>query len=300
MNNITKVDTIDEYCRLLGTSPLHPLVNVTYLSELRHMPLGKKVFGFYCVFFNEKECGTVKYGRGTYGYREGTALFVGPGQIVGIEDNELVENPQGEILMFHPDFFIGTALGKRIKDFSFFAYDSNEALYMTDYEKTIIKDCLRMISSELSCHHDRHTMQIVCSEMETLFNYSNRFYDRQFSERRVENNSVIHRINHVLENYFNSTAPMDYGVPTVQYCAKEVCLSPNYLGDLVKRETGMNAQELIHSAIVEKAKFHILETNMTISEIAYHLGFRYPHHLTRIFKKITGVTPNQFRANLNK
>lgn len=300
MDSITKVDTIDEYCKLLGTSPLHPLVNVTYLSELRHIPLGRKEFGFYCVFFNEKECGTVKYGRGTYGYREGTALFVGPGQIVGVDDNELFENPQGEILMFHHDFIIGTSLGKRIKDFSFFAYDSNEALYMSDDEKKIIKDCLRMISAELSGPTDRHTKQIVCSEMETLFNYANRFYDRQFSERKKENNSVIHRINHVLEVYFNSTAPINNGVPTVQFCAREVCLSPNYFGDLVKRETGMTAQEFIHSVIVEKAKFHILETSMTISEIAYHLGFHYPHHLTRIFKKITGITPNQFRANLNK
>ena len=149
-----------------------------------------------------------------------------------------------------------------------------------------------MISSELPYTHDRHTKQITCTEMETLFNYANRFYDRQFSERKVENNSVIHRINHVLEDYFNSTASISNGVPTVQFCAKEVCLSPNYFGDLVKREIGMAAQEFIHSFIVEKAKFHILETSMTISEIAYHLGFHYPHHLTRIFKKITGITPN--------
>ena len=133
--------------------------------------------------------------------------------------------------------------------------------------------------------------------METLFNYSNRFYDRRFYLRKTEGSNFINRITQSLEDYFNSNKPFVNGVPSVQYCAGEVCLSSNYFGDLVKKETGKTAQEFIHSFIVEKAKFHILETNMTISEIAYHLGFRYPHHLTRIFKKIAGITPNQFKRN---
>ena len=297
MYKITQINSIDDYCQLLGTKPLHPLVNVTDFSELPRIFHGRKIFEFYCVYYNEMDYGTVRYGRGEYGYREGTMLFVAPGQIVGVDDDGLSENPRGIVLMFHPDFIIGTSLGKRIKDFSFFSYDSNEALYMTEDEKPVVREFFNIIRKELSRAHDSHTKQIVCTEMETLFNYSNRFYDRQFYLRKTEGSNFINRITQSLEDYFNSNKPFVNGVPSVQYCAGEVCLSPNYFGDLVKKETGKTAQEFIHSFIVDKAKFHILETNMTISEIAYHLGFRYPHHLTRIFKKITGVTPYQFKRN---
>lgn len=276
------------------------MVNVTYLSELSYISHGRKTFGFYCVFFNEMEHGPVKYEKGTYGYKEGSMLFVAPGQTIGVDDNGLSENPEGIILMFHPDFIIGTSLGRRMKEFTFFSYDSNEALYMSEDEERIVRNCFSMIKSELNSVSDCHTKQIVCCEIETLFSYCTRFYDRQFAERKAENNSIISKLDVILETYYSSNNPLNNGVPTVQYCAKEVCLSPNYLGDLVKKETGKTAQEYIHSFIVGKAKFHILETTMTISEIVYHLGFRYPHHLTRIFKKITGITPNQFKTNNRK
>lgn len=296
MSTTIKLDTIEKYNRLLGTETLHPLVGVTDLSKLTSIKHCRKEFGFYCIYYKELECGTIQYGRSKYDYQEGTLLFISPGQIAGTDDGGETLNPKGLALMFHPDLLYGTPLARRIKDYTFFSYDSNEALHMSEREKRIILNCFHDISEELEHAIDKHTKQIVASSIETLLNYCTRFYERQFITREIPNKSVLSRFENLIREWFESGKAKNYGLPTVQMCANEICLSPNYFGDLIKKELGKTAQEYIQLYVVGKAKELIAENEMNVSEIAYELGFKYPHHLTRIFKKVTGLTPNEFRS----
>lgn len=296
MSTTIKLDTIEKYNRLLGAETLHPLVGVIDLSKLASIKHCRKEFGFYCIYYKELECGTIQYGRSKYDYQEGTMLFISPGQIAGTDDGGETLNPKGLALMFHPDLLYGTPLARRIKDYTFFSYDSNEALHMSEREKRIILNCFHDISEELEHAIDKHTKQIVASSIETLLNYCTRFYERQFITREIPNKSVLSRFENLIREWFESGKAKNYGLPTVQMCANEICLSPNYFGDLIKKELGKTAQEYIQLYVVGKAKELIAENEMNVSEIAYELGFKYPHHLTRIFKKVTGLTPNEFRS----
>lgn len=295
MDKITKLENVQDYNRFIGAETLHPLVSVTDMSQLRAIPHGCKEFGFYCVFLKELDCGTILYGRSKYDYQEGTMLFISPGQIAGVDDGGETLNPKGWILMFHPDLLYGTPLARRMKDYSFFSYSSDEALHMSEREKQIILNCFREIREELEHPVDKHTKQIVASNIETMLNHCVRFYERQFVTREITNHNVIDRFLEILQEYFNSGQSQTDGLPTVQYCADKICLSPNYFGDLVKKETGKTASEHIQLAVMAKVKDQLAETDKTISEIAYDLGFNYPHHLSRSFKKITGITPGEFR-----
>lgn len=295
MVKITKLENVQDYNRFIGAETLHPLVSVTDMSQLRAIPHGCKEFGFYCVFLKELDCGTILYGRSKYDYQEGTMLFISPGQIAGVDDGGETLNPKGWILMFHPDLLYGTPLARRMKDYSFFSYSSDEALHMSEREKQIILNCFREIREELEHPVDKHTKQIVASNIETMLNHCVRFYERQFVTREITNHNVIDRFLEILQDYFNSGQSQTDGLPTVQYCADKICLSPNYFGDLIKKETGKTASEHIQLAVMAKVKEQLAETDKTISEIAYDLGFNYPHHLSRSFKKITGITPGEFR-----
>lgn len=295
MNDIITLDNVQDYNRLLGTKTLHPLVSVTDLSTLESIRHCRKNFGFYCVFFKELDCGTVLYGRSRYDYQEGTMLFIAPGQIAGVDDGGETLNPKGWVLMFHPDLLYGTPLARRMKDYSFFSYTCDEALHMSEREKTIIINCFREIREELEHAIDKHTKQIVASNIETMLNHCARFYERQFVTREVSNRSVLDRFEELLHDYLNSDKPKLEGLPTVQYYADKICLSPNYFGDLIKKETGKTAQEYIQLTVIGRIKELLTETDKTISEIAYELGFNYPHHLSRIFKKVVGITPNEYR-----
>lgn len=295
MDKITKLENVQDYNRFIGAETLHPLVSVTDMSQLRAIPHGCKEFGFYCVFLKELDCGTILYGRSKYDYQEGTMLFISPGQIAGVDDGGETLNPKGWILMFHPDLLYGTPLARRMKDYSFFSYSSDEALHMSEREKQIILNCFREIREELEHPVDKHTKQIVASNIETMLNHCVRFYERQFVTREITNHNVIDRFLEILQEYFNSGKSQTDGLPTVQYCADKICLSPNYFGDLIKKETGKTASEHIQLAVMAKVKEQLAETDKTISEIAYDLGFNYPHHLSRSFKKITGITPGEFR-----
>lgn len=295
MDKITKLENVQDYNRFIGAETLHPLVSVTDMSQLRAIPHGCKEFGFYCVFLKELDCGTILYGRSKYDYQEGTMLFISPGQIAGVDDGGETLNPKGWILMFHPDLLYGTPLARRMKDYSFFSYSSDEALHMSEREKQIILNCFREIREELEHPVDKHTKHIVASNIETMLNHCVRFYERQFVTREITNHNVIDRFLEILQEYFNSGKSQTDGLPTVQYCADKICLSPNYFGDLVKKETGKTASEHIQLAVMAKVKEQLAETDKTISEIAYDLGFNYPHHLSRSFKKITGITPGEFR-----
>lgn len=296
MDEILRLDTVQDYNRLLGVETLHPLVSVVDMSQLESIAHHRIQFGFYCIYFKQLDCGTVLYGRSKYDYQEGTMLFIAPGQTAGVADGGATLNPKGWILMFHPDLLYGTPLSRRMKDYSFFSYSSDEALHMSEREKHIILNCFREIQEELEHSVDKHTKQIVASNIETVLNHCVRFYERQFVTREITNHSVIDRFHEILEGYLNSEEPVSQGMPTVQYCADKVCLSPNYFGDLIKKETGKTASEHIQTAVISKVKEQLVETDKTISEIAYDLGFNYPHHLSRSFKKLTGLTPGEFRS----
>lgn len=296
MEEIIKMNTVEDYSNLLGAETLHPLVNVVDFSRLEAVEHCKKNFGFYAVFYKELSCGELSYGRSRYDYQDGTLLFIGPGQTAGVNDGGTTLRPKGQVLMFHPDLLYGTSLAGRMKDFTFFSYASNEALHMSERERAIILNCFREIREELTHAIDKHSKRIVASNIEVMLNHCERFYDRQFVTREQPNRDLLARFERLLADHFSSDKARAAGLPSVQLCADKLCLSANYFGDLIKKSTGRSAQEYIQNAVVDRIKEQLRESDKPVSEIAYDLGFKYPHHLSRLFKKVTGQSPNAYRA----
>ena len=222
-------------------------------------------------------------------------IFVAPGQVFGVEDDGSIFQPRGHVLLFHPDIIHGTSLGQHIRDYSFFSYRSNEALHLSETERRTVLDSLDKIAAELAHPADRHSKRLISINIEVLLDYCLRFYERQFVTRRQANQDVLVRFEQFLYDYFEEDHTLTESVPTVRRCAEELYLSPNYFGDLVKRETGRTAQEYIQQHLIETAKERILDLSKSISEVAYSLGFQYPQHFTRLFKRIVGQTPNEYR-----
>lgn len=257
----------------------------------------RQTFGFYAVFLKEVRCGDMIYGRNYYDYQEGTLVCLAPGQVIGFEDNGEKFQPKGWALVFHPDLIRGTMLGRNMKEYTYFSYEVNEALHLSETERSLVVDSLRKIRLELGHAIDRHSRRLVTTQIEVLLDYCLRFYERQFITRAHVNHDVLTRFERLLDDYFAEGRARSEGLPTVKYCAGQLCLSPNYFGDLVKRETGRTAQEHIQLKLLEVAKERVLDPGRTIGEIAYELGFQYPQHFTRMFKKLTGQTPNEYRAS---
>ena len=218
-----------------------------------------------------------------------------PGQVYGIESNGEYFQPQGRALMFHPDLIRGTSLGHNIKDYTFFSYESNEALHLSEKERQIVLDCLSKIEYELQRAIDKHSKTLIAANIELLLSYCVRFYDRQFITRNNVNKDIVVRFENLLVDYFQSDKPQTIGLPSVRFCADELHLSANYLGDLIKKETGKPAQEHIQDMLINIAKEKVFDTSKSVSEIAYELGFKYPQHFSRLFKKCVGISPNEYR-----
>ena len=253
-------------------------------------------FGFYCVFLKEVKCGDLKYGCNYYDYQEGTLVFIAPGQVVGIQNDVNNFQPKGWGLFFHPDLIRGTSLGQHIKEYTFFSYEANEALHLSEKERQIVMDSLGKIDYEIRQSIDKHSKTLIANNIELLLNYSMRFYDRQFITRSHVNKDVVMKFEELLDNYFHSEITQTSGLPTVKYCADQLHLSANYFGDLIKKETGKSAQEQIQFKLINLAKERIFDTTKSVSEIAYELGFKYPQHFSRMFKNETGYTPNEYRS----
>ena len=296
MDGILKVDTICQYNEMMGVETLHPLVSVIDFSKCSPRRHARHSVGYYAVFLKEVKCGEIRYGRNYYDYQEGTLVFLAPGQVIGIEDNGQTFQPKGWALLFHPDLLRGTELGRTIKDYTFFSYEVNEALHLSEQEKRTVAECLRNIDAELHHAIDKHTRQLIVSNIGLLLDYCMRFYERQFITRHHVNCDALARFEQLLDDYFLSGAPRREGLPTVRYFADRLFLSANYFGDLIKRETGRTAQEHIQSYVIGLAKERIYGTQMSVSEIAYELGFQYPQHFSRMFKKIVGRTPLEYRT----
>lgn len=295
-NNIQHIETVADYCERLGVETLHPLVGVIDLSKAKPMRHCRMTFGFYTIFLKEVKCGDLIYGRQYYDYQEGTIVCIAPGQVLGVEDNGQTYQPKGWALCFHPDFIRGTSLGGHIKEYSFFSYNVNEALHLSQREREIFVDCLDKIKGELEHAIDRMSKRLIATSIELLLDYCLRFYERQFITRENVNKDILTRFESLLDDYFESGKARSEGFPTVKWCASELCLSPNYFGDLIKKETGKTAKEHIQMKIMDLAKSMVLNPEEPISEIAYELGFQYPQHFTRMFKKSTGLSPNEFRV----
>ena len=295
MEQIVKISSIAQYNTMRGVTTKHPLVAVIDVSKARPLPAWSFNFGLYAVSLKELNNGQLRYGRSNYDYQEGSLVFVAPGQVVGVQPGIELFTPTGWVLLFHPDLINGTSLGKHIQDYSFFSYEVHEALHLSDKEKSIVTDCFSKIEYELDQNIDKHSKILIASNIELLLNYCIRFYDRQFITRDIANKGILERFEYLLKGYFSSDKPQNEGLPSVAYCAEALRLSPNYLGDLVKKETGRSAQEYIQSKVMDVAKERMFDMNKSVSEIAYELGFKYPQHFTRLFKQKTGVTPNDYR-----
>lgn len=294
-NKIIDIDSISAYNDILGAETLHPLVSVIDFSKIKPLHHIRHSFGFYAVFLKEVKCGDLIYGRQRYDYQDGTVVCIAPGQILGIEDNGETYQPKGWALCFHPDLIRGTSLNGRIKEYSYFSYEVNEALHLSQKEREIFVDCLNKISHELEHAIDRLSRRLIATNIELLLDYCLRFYERQFITREHVNRDILTRFESLLDNYFNSGQMKRDGLPTVRWCAGELCLSANYFGDLIKKETGKTAQEHIQQKIVGLSKELILNPGYSISQVSYELGYQYPQHFTRLFKKVVGMTPNEYR-----
>lgn len=295
MDQIIQLDSIDTYNRLYGLPTLHPLVAVVDLTKATRMLNHVKVnYGIYALFLKNGVNCTLKYGRRNYDYQEGTIVSFAPGQTVEVEmfDNEV--SPEVYGLLFHPDLIHGTSLGDKIGQYTFLDYAQNEALHLSEKERDIIIDCLHKIEYELDYPVDKHSRSLLNAHIELVLDYCLRFYDRQFCTRAKVNSDILTRFEQLLNDYFNGDESKN-GLPSVKFFADKICLSPGYFGDLIKKETGRTAQEYIQRKVIEQSKHRLLGSGQSVSEVAYSLGFQYPQHFIRLFKRETGVTPGEYR-----
>ena len=297
MKDILNFDTIKQYNVFNRQEALHPLVSIIDLSNAEPRKFRRMRYNFYTIFLKEIKCGDLRYGCNYYDYDEGTLIFLAPGQVIGENKDEYYQ-PKGHALVFHPDFIVGTSLGRNIQDYTFFSYEVNEALHLSSAERDLVKDCFSKIEKELRQLIDKHTKNLIISNIELFLNYCVRFYDRQFITRTNANQGILSRFENLLNEYFNSDKASKLGLPSVAYCAEQLFISANYFGDMIKKETGKSPQEHIQLKLISTAKERIFDPSKSLSEIAYELGFKHPQHFSRMFKKSTGVAPNEYR-NLN-
>lgn len=301
MEKIVNIDSISGFNAANNHKTLHPLVTVIDYSKANPREWGdvdsiKFNYGLYSIILKDVVCGDLRYGRHYYDYQAGTLVFYAPGQFISMENPKVVYQPMGFGLLFHPDFLIGTHLGKAIHNYKFFNYQTHEALHLSDDERTMILDIFAKIEFELKQPIDKHSKKLIASNIELFLDYCQRFYDRQFITRDVAHKGILEKFEELLNSYFLSENPQTIGLPSVAYCAEELHLSANYFGDLIKKETGQSAKDYILSKTLDMAKNKIFESNKTVNEIAYELGFKYPQHFTRLFKQKVGVSPGEYRG----
>ncbi|MFN8354059.1 MAG: helix-turn-helix transcriptional regulator [Spirosomataceae bacterium] len=302
MERLYPISSISDYNADNNNKTLHPLVSVIDFSKATLRNWGdadtiKFQYGLYCIYLKDVKCGDMRYGRHYYDYQAGTLVFFAPGQVSEIENPKVSYQPMGYGLVFHPDFLVGTALGKTIQQYKFFNYQTNEALHISDDERQMVLDCFAKIEFELKQPVDKHSKKLIAANIELFLDYCQRFYDRQFITRDVAHKGFLEKFEELLNNYFSSENPQTIGLPSVAYFAEELHLSANYFGDLIRKETGQSAKDYILNRTIEEAKNRIYENDKTVNEIAYSLGFKYPQHFTRLFKQKVGVSPMEWRMN---
>lgn len=298
---IIRLNTISAYCTTFGfPAPVNPLVAVVDCDEPEKLKPYLMNWGFYALFLKDMASCTITYGKTSYDHGDKSIIAFAPGQVCAFEAIP-GKDPKFKGVLFHPDFIHGTELGRKIDRYSFFAYSSNEALHLAPAEYGIISNLIEIIRTETdNGSTDSLTTDILSGNIGLLLDYCVRFYNRQFSERQELNRDVLRRFENLLSDYLaNGTAEKE-GLPTVNYFADKICLSPNYFGDLIKRETGVSAKEYMQRKILDRAKDLLLHPELTITQVAHSLGYDYSQHFVRFFKKMTGQTPTEYRIRLNK
>ena len=281
----------------IGISNTYPLpCTVIDGKETQPLRYYRKTFGVFSIILKDRDCGMLQYGRSDYDYQRGTMLFIAPGQMLGSIDDGELHKPEGWIVVFHPDFLRGTHLSGILKDYSFFSYNSNEGLHLSEQERNTVISGMENIRQELKHPIYMHSKALIIDNIRLLLVHCVRFYDRQFITRENMNSDIFTRFEQLLDNWFTNANTMREGQPTVQYCADRLCLSPNYLSDLLRKETGMSALKHIQMKMIDVAKEGLTVSRDTVSEISYFLGFPYPQHFSRWYKKMTGATPNEYRT----
>lgn len=304
-NQIYKVDSISEFHRVRGLRPpLHPLISLVDYSTMVHLPEHDKVSwlqSYYSISLKNGVPGKYRYGQSEYDFDEGLMSFFAPNQILNIEYVESSQEVKqsGWILLIHPDFLWGSALAKKMKQYAFFEYDLTEALFLSEREEQTIANLLGTIQQEYQANIDKFSQNIIISQIELLLNYAERFYERQFITRKIENHSLLNRLEEVLEKFFKQENPDLEGLPTVQFVAGQMNVSPNYLSNSLKSLTGQSTQNHIHEKLIEKAKERLSTTELSVSEIAYELGFEHPQSFSKLFKSKTSLSPLVFRKSFN-
>lgn len=296
-----EINSISQAHEAVGLpKPKHPLVSVVKTKDYKPVVnfTGVKVINnLYQITLKHLGCGNLFYGKNSYDYEEGTLVFTSPGQVTIFEGEMPTENEtnEGWTLAFHPDLIRKSNLATKIQKYSFFNYDVNEALHLSEDERKTIEELLEKIITEYSQNLDRHSQNLIISNIELLLDYCTRFYDRQFYTRSNLNVDIISKFESILKKYYDGKDDYEISIPNVKFCASKLNLSPNYLSDLLKKETGKTAQEHIHLFVIEKAKNKLLSSSDSISEIGYKLGFEYPQHFSNLFKAKTGYSPSEYR-----
>lgn len=299
MTKILKVNKTSDYSGYHGLTDRHPLITVIDFSEISPIRHSLNRYGVYGVFVQEDNDLDLTYGCGRYDYRDGSLICVAPGQIGGKEDNGERASIGGWALLFHPDLIHGTQLEKEIRHYSFFDYSVNEALHMNEKEHDIVVAIFKRIKSEISDSHDNFQNDILVGYLSLLLKYCQRFYNRQFVTRKLSDHDILSRFDSFLHGYFAGNIQLKNGLPTVNICAEHLCMSANYFSDLIKKMTGESPGRHIRQFIIRQIKNELV-SGLTVAEVAYKLGFEYPAHLSRLFKKETGMTPTDYIQSRNK
>lgn len=302
MANPIRIKSISEFHRLRGLpQPEHPLISVVDYAAISNNVEGNVIFDFYSISIKRGVAGKMIYGQQEYDFDEGIMYFIAPNQVFGrIETNKnTVSKPSGWILLIHPDFLWNTPLAKTIRQYEYFGYAVNEALFLSEKEEATIKDIIKNIQQEYHSNIDKFSQSIIISQIETLLNYAERFYHRQFITRKITNHQILDRVEALLADYFNKEDLPEKGLPTVQYIATALNVSPNYLSSMLKVLTGQSTQQHIHDKLIEKAKEKLSTTDLSVSEIAYELGFEHPQSFSKLFKTKTNLSPLGFRQSFN-
>jgi AraC family transcriptional activator of pobA len=295
-----KIKSITEIHRLMGLpKPHHPLISIIDLKGLKNHPdINAVIFDLYVVSL-KRGCDNLLYGQQKYDFDEGFMAFMSPGQVLRGEENGVPPKLKGWMLFIHPDFLWNTPLGKKIKQYEYFGYAAHEALFLSDKEENVINDIVKNIQNEYHSNMDKFSQDIIISHLETLLNYAERFYERQFITRKITNHKILERLESVLTDYFNNGYLLSKGLPTVQSIAATLNLSSKYLGSLLKQVTGQTTQQLIHEKLIDKAKEKLSTTDLSVSEIAYELGFEHSQSFSKLFKTKTRQSPLEFRQSFN-
>ena len=297
--NFQIFESLSDLHRVLGLpKPLHPMISFTDLKDIKILPeeLGNAyILNFYKISYKSDLCGQAKYGQHYYDFGEGGLVYTAPHQIF-----ELNHQPSsGFLVLIHPDFLLGYSLSKKIKQYRFFGYAANEALHISEKEKETMFSIFKIIDEELHSRIDDFSQDVIISQLELVLNYSNRFYKRQFITRKAINNDLLQNLEEIVDDYFNNKKSLTQGIPTVQLLAGKLNISPSYLSDLLRSLIGQSAQQYIHSKLLEKAKEKLSTTDLTVSEIAYELGFEHSQSFSKLFKKKTKRSPVEFRKSFN-